>query len=96
MAKTKKAPLEVLSGETTLELHVAGDLLGHGVFLDILDVLKKNKDSEMPKNVRFVVFSAPMLQMIRYSIPSEYYAALEIRNPNYAAEKDVLKDAAGL
>lgn len=96
MAKAKIPLLEVIHGESTIELHVAGDVLGHGVFQDIVDVLKKNKDSEAPKSVRFVVFSAPMLQMIRYSIPSEYYAALEIRNPNFSTEKDVLKDAAGL
>lgn len=96
MAKAKKVPLEVITDEETLELHVAGDLLYNSVYREILDQLKENRESGTPKSVRFVVFSGSMLQMLRYSIPSEYYAALEVRNPNYAAEKDVLKDAAGM
>lgn len=96
MAKGKRMPLEIICVDDTLELHVSDDLLGYRVFTKIIDVLKENKESESPKGVRFVVFSAPMLQMIRYSIPGEYYESLEIRKPNITTEKDVLKDAAGL
>jgi len=96
MAKTKKLPLEIISNESTTELHVAGDLLGYKVFQDILDHLKENKERDVPKSIRFVVYTSSMLQMIRYSIPREYYSALEIRSSNFSTEKDVLKDAAGM
>jgi len=94
--KVKKLPLEVYENDEFIELQVSGDLLYNSVFQDILDRLKENRDSETPKSIRFVAFSFPMLQMIRYSIPSEYYAALEVRNLNDSMEKDVLKDASGM
>lgn len=94
--KAKRLPLEIYENDEVIEMRVTGDMLYTNVFLEILDRLKENRESGTPKSVRFVAFSFPMLQMIRYSIPSEYYAALEVRNQNYSEEKDVLKDASGM
>lgn len=94
--RTKEKPLEVFAGDEIMEMHVSGELLPNRVYQEILDRIKENMESGAPKKIRFVVFTFAMLKMIRYSIPSDYYYALEVRNRKAPAGEGVMLNAVGM
>lgn len=91
--KKKKKLLDVVQKESTMEIHLIGDILPNSVFQQIIELMKANRESEHPKSVRFFVSSSMMLVSVRYAIPSQFYESVEIEG---AVGKEVLKDAAGM
>lgn len=96
MSRKKKEQLLIseVPSENVMEIHVYGDMLPNEVFLRIVDAMKVNKESESPKKVCFVVYTSMMLTSVKYAIPSEMYAKIEIRS--LKTEKGGLKDAVGM
>jgi len=94
-SKAKREIFKAIHSNNVIELHIQGEILPNRIFLQILDIMLENKESETLKAIRFVVYTSMMLTAIRYAIPSEYYETVEVRNPEYM-KKDVLKDAAGM
>jgi len=101
MAREKKKTEQMYVRESgdgkVMEIHVEGDILPNRVFLQILDVMKENRNREEVKPVVFVVYTPQMLMMVKNAIPSEYYAHVEVRKTVPLLEEggDML-DAVGL
>lgn len=91
--KKQKELFKILYGDTTMDIHLFGDILPNSVFQTVIELMKANRESEHPKGVRFFVSSSMMLISVRYAIPSEFYESVEIEG---ATGKEVLKDAAGM
>lgn len=101
MARNKKETEQMYVREggdsKVMEIHVEGNILPNRVFLQILDVMKENRQREEVKPVVFVVYTPQMLMIVKNAIPSEYYAHVEVRNTVAPMEEggDML-DAVGL
>lgn len=96
MAKAKKELFKVIPSVDSLEIHLYGDILGNGVFQQVIERMKENRESGAPKSVRFVVYTSMMLVSVRYAIPSAFYESVEVRRLEDNKGIEVLKDAAGL
>ena len=98
MAKAKKTPPPYwveLSGDL-MKIHLSGELLASKAFLEIIELMKKNREAARPKPVRFVVSNGVMMMAVKYAIPSQFYEEVVLEGQNQVSENGVLKDAAGL
>lgn len=96
MAREKKKPYSIKEIADTLEIHLTGDLLHDQVFLQIVEIMKANRECEQPKKVRFFVTTSMMMMSVRYAIPSKFYESIELEDAVTADRKGALRDAAGL
>lgn len=64
------------SEDNSVRIHVHGDMLPNSTFLEILDLLKENKDK---KPVDFTADFSEMMLLITQSIPREHYRKLELK-----------------
>lgn len=98
MAKSKKStkPYWVETTENRLEIHLAGEILTNTVFLNIVELMKRNRESNQPKAVRFWVEGSTMLMSVRYAFPSAYYESVELEKQAQVVSLERLQNAANL
>ena len=98
MAKTKKTqpPYWVVRSEDGLEIHLSGDVLSNQVFLKIVELMKKNRESAQPKAVRFVVPGSSMMMSVRYAFPSAFYESVELEQQAQVVDLERLQNAVGM
>lgn len=98
MAKSKKSakPYWVETTENRIEIHLAGEILTNTVFLSIVELMKRNRESSQPKAVRFWVSNPTMLMSVRYAFPSAYYESVELEKQAQIVLLEGLQDAANL
>lgn len=97
MAKKKaQPPYWVDLSEEMIEIHLSGELMANKVFLEIVELMKKNRETAKPKAVRFVVSNGVMMMAVRYAIPSQFYQEIVLEEQAQKGKNEVLKNAAGM
>ena len=77
MAKAMGCTVVYNNENNAVEINVHGDMLPNSVFLEILDVLKQNKDK---RHVDFIADNPKIMLLIRESLPGECYRKLELKS----------------
>ena len=98
MAKKKKTnpPYWVELSENRMAIHLSGELLANQVFMEIVDLMKKNRESAQPKAVWFVVSNSTMMMSVRYAFPSAYYESVVLEQQTQASESERVQNAVGM
>lgn len=97
MSKKKEKELfKIVWKGDVMEIHLYGDFLRDSVFKSVIELMKTNRESEQPKKICFVVPNSIMIMAVKYAIPSVFYESVELEGQTKAADREVLKDAAGM
>ena len=73
-----------------VHIHVTGYMMPSAVFLKILDVMKLYYEK---KTVVFVVYHTDMEQLVRESIPKQFYDRIDLRRPEAFETREGLRRA---
>lgn len=98
MAMRKKAqpPYRVELSEGVMRLHLVGDTLPDKAFPEILELMKKNRESPQPRAVYFVVSGGSMMMTVRYAFPSAFYEAVVLEQQAQTIDLERLQNAVGM
>lgn len=98
MAKQKKTqpPYRVELSKGAMKIHLSGDTLSDKAFLEILELMKKNRESPQPRAVYFVVSGSTMMMTVRYAFPSAFYEAVVLEQQARMIDLERLQNAAGM
>ena len=98
MAKQKKAqpPYRVELSKGAMKIHLSGDTLSDKAFLEILEMMKENRESPQPRAVYFVVSGSTMMMTVRYAFPSAFYEAVVLEQQARMIDLERLQNAAGM
>ncbi|MCI9669887.1 MAG: hypothetical protein HFG19_09475 [Oscillospiraceae bacterium] len=97
MARQKKTqpPYWTELSEGVMKIHLSGDTLPDRAFLEILELMKKNRESPQPRAVCFVVSDSTMMT-VRYAFPSAFYEAVVLEQQAQAIDLERLQNAVGM
>ena len=98
MARQKKTqpPYWTELSDGVMKIHLSGDTLSDRAFLEILELMKKNRESPQPRAVCFVVSDSTMMMTVRYAFPSAFYEAVVLEQQAQAIDLERLQNAVGM
>ena len=98
MARQKKTqpPYWTQRSEGVMKIQSSGATLPVRAFLEILELMKKNRESPQPRAVCFVVSDSTMMMTVRYAFPSAFYEAVVLEQQAQAIDLERLQNAVGM